>query len=164
MRGIHRGPVNSPHKWPVTRKMFRFDDVIMVKEGGVLSLQTPWLTCTLYGYIMTNIPISQIPQNTGTIFHNLQFRTKICTFLPPWMAYFGIWDCYIVGFVGLVYSWFSQTKLSNIGIAPITQNVTKWPENTFNYHHYPFTCIVGLLARNYGIYTEIEAMGLWMIS
>ena len=27
--GIHRGPVNSPNKWPVTRKMFPFDDVIM---------------------------------------------------------------------------------------------------------------------------------------
>ena len=29
VRGIHRGQVNSPHKWPVTRKMFPFDDVIM---------------------------------------------------------------------------------------------------------------------------------------
>ena len=29
VRGIHRGPVNSPHKWSVTRKMFPFDDVIM---------------------------------------------------------------------------------------------------------------------------------------
>ena len=28
--GIHRGPVNFPHKWPVTRKMFPFDDVIML--------------------------------------------------------------------------------------------------------------------------------------
>ena len=28
-RGIHRGPVNSSQKWPVTRKMFLFDDVIM---------------------------------------------------------------------------------------------------------------------------------------
>ena len=27
--GIHRGPMNSPHKWPVTRKMFPFDDVII---------------------------------------------------------------------------------------------------------------------------------------
>ena len=27
--GIHRGPVNSSHKWPVTRKMFPFDDVNM---------------------------------------------------------------------------------------------------------------------------------------
>ena len=31
VRGIHRGPVNSPHKWPVTRKMFPFDDVIMLQ-------------------------------------------------------------------------------------------------------------------------------------
>ena len=30
VRGIHRSPVNSPHKGPVTRKMFPFDDVIMV--------------------------------------------------------------------------------------------------------------------------------------
>ena len=29
VQGIRRGPVNSPHKWPVTRKMFLFDDVIM---------------------------------------------------------------------------------------------------------------------------------------
>ena len=28
-RLFRRGPVNSPHKWPVTRKMFPFDDVIM---------------------------------------------------------------------------------------------------------------------------------------
>ena len=31
VRGIHRGPVNSPHKWPVTRKMFPFDVVIMIR-------------------------------------------------------------------------------------------------------------------------------------
>ena len=30
MRGIHRRPVNSPHKWPVTRKMFPCNDVILV--------------------------------------------------------------------------------------------------------------------------------------
>ena len=30
--GIHPGPVNSPHKWPVTRKMFPFDDVIMQRD------------------------------------------------------------------------------------------------------------------------------------
>ena len=29
---IHRGPVNFPHKGTVTRKMFPFDDVIMVKH------------------------------------------------------------------------------------------------------------------------------------
>ena len=32
--GIHRRPVNSPHKWPVTRKMFPFDDVIMTSPAA----------------------------------------------------------------------------------------------------------------------------------
>ena len=32
VREIHRWPVDSPHKWPVTRKMFPFDDVIMDTE------------------------------------------------------------------------------------------------------------------------------------
>ena len=30
VRWIHRWPVNSPHKWPVTRKKFPFDDVIVL--------------------------------------------------------------------------------------------------------------------------------------
>ena len=33
--GIHGGPVNSPHKWSVTRKMFPFDDVIMLDNLGI---------------------------------------------------------------------------------------------------------------------------------
>ena len=32
VQGIHRWPVNSPHKGPVTRKMFPFDHVIMTCE------------------------------------------------------------------------------------------------------------------------------------
>ena len=28
-QGIHRWPGNSPHKWPLARKMFPFDDIIM---------------------------------------------------------------------------------------------------------------------------------------
>ena len=34
--GNQRGPVNSPHKWPVTRKMFPFDDVIMSSQLSVI--------------------------------------------------------------------------------------------------------------------------------
>ena len=40
LRGIHRWPVNSPHKGPVTRKIFPFDYVIMRHRsllGGLLS-------------------------------------------------------------------------------------------------------------------------------
>ena len=32
VRGIHRWPVKSPHKWPVTRKMFPFIDAIMLQD------------------------------------------------------------------------------------------------------------------------------------
>ena len=35
VRGIHRWPVNSPHKGPVTWKMFPFDDVIMMHKCSV---------------------------------------------------------------------------------------------------------------------------------
>ena len=47
VRGIHRRPVNSPHKGPVTRKMFPFNDVIMTRwcwqyAVGARS-QFPWM-------------------------------------------------------------------------------------------------------------------------
>ena len=35
VRGIHRRPVNAPHKGPVTRKMFPFDDVIMKCQSRI---------------------------------------------------------------------------------------------------------------------------------
>ena len=53
VQGIHRKPANSPHKWPVTRKMFPFDDVIMRRRSWfmpwhyytnlvLISIQTGW--------------------------------------------------------------------------------------------------------------------------
>ena len=47
VRGIHRGPVNSPHKWPVTRKMSPFDDVIMVFGWCGLPGEWIWTTCDM---------------------------------------------------------------------------------------------------------------------
>ena len=41
--GNSSGPVNSPHKWPVTRKMFPFDDVIMPP--------VVWRFCVKRGYL-----------------------------------------------------------------------------------------------------------------
>ena len=34
VRGIHRGPVNSQHKWQVARKMFPYYDVIMLVKAA----------------------------------------------------------------------------------------------------------------------------------
>ena len=47
VRGIHRGPVNSPHKWPVTRKMSPFDDVIMLCR--ILKIYSFWKTVSCHG-------------------------------------------------------------------------------------------------------------------
>ena len=42
VRGIYRWAVNSPHKWPVTRNILPFDDVIMLGWGireGTLAVE-----------------------------------------------------------------------------------------------------------------------------
>ena len=50
---IHRGPVNSPHKWPVTRKVFPFDDVIMMTQFAHI-YQSLCCRCTYYKYSNSN--------------------------------------------------------------------------------------------------------------
>ena len=47
VRGIHRWPVNSPHKGPVTRKIFPFYDVIMFLQWRKSSV----ILCMVYSCI-----------------------------------------------------------------------------------------------------------------
>ena len=56
--GIHRWPVNSPHKWPVTRKMFPYDNVIMCKCIPLMTLHTTppllnvtWTPLSTFSYL-----------------------------------------------------------------------------------------------------------------
>ena len=61
--GIHRWPVNSPHKRPVMRKMFPLDDVIMT------------------GHVITR-PLDvadEISQNPGWYFFRIYFRPGMMT-------------------------------------------------------------------------------------
>ena len=72
VRRIHRGPVNSPHKWPVTRKMFPFDDVIMdymgrVDEGTVSAVQ--------HGYVIPRWFLLIYSQQT---FHTTDISGIVC--------------------------------------------------------------------------------------
>ena len=60
VRGIHRWPVNSPHKGPVTRKMFPFEDVIMY--GYVKSSQ--WIyTHIIWDHFTGTGEIIRLPQD-----------------------------------------------------------------------------------------------------
>ena len=53
--GTHRGPVNSPHKGPVTRKMFPFDDVILcVGKTGHYWFRWPFRP--FYLHVLTSTP------------------------------------------------------------------------------------------------------------
>ena len=49
--GLYAGnspvPVNSPHKWPVTRKIFPFDDVIMHQLKMIHGFYSPNRTCMI---------------------------------------------------------------------------------------------------------------------
>ena len=45
VRGIHRGPVNSPQKVPETRKTFPFDDVIKTFYHFVQASERPYPNC-----------------------------------------------------------------------------------------------------------------------
>ena len=66
MWGIHRSPVNSPHKGPVTRKMFQFDDVIMRK----MLYYTQW--CAVIGIA---IPYDKIHDRANAIVIILHFAS-----------------------------------------------------------------------------------------
>ena len=86
-RGIHRWPVNSPHIGPVTRKLFRFDDVIMTLLEYLLANQ-----CTLDHFAGTNKPFKKkhyfltFSQNhTETHIYNLikKSRNSIALALQP---------------------------------------------------------------------------------
>ena len=56
--GIHRWPVNSPHKGPVKRKMFPFDDVIM--EISVAPHRSHRILSLISGIRRNLIEVSQV--------------------------------------------------------------------------------------------------------
>ena len=62
VRGIHRWPVNLPHKEPVTRKMFPFDDIIMARteQGDAQRENTTKVTSSLIGQYLVEHSIRHI--------------------------------------------------------------------------------------------------------
>ena len=57
VRGIHLWPVKFPHKWPVTRKMFPFDDVIMRKSKFRRFTSLPLRTITPFSYAVNSMDV-----------------------------------------------------------------------------------------------------------
>ena len=90
MGGIHRWPVDSLHKGPVTRKMFPFDDVIMGDRNQWESLNTCMIPSVRHGYIRPRftLPVSEWLLTLYVLF--FQWKHKhVFTFyviLPHWHA------------------------------------------------------------------------------
>ena len=75
--GNSPGPVNSPHKWPITRKMFPFNDVIMywLCKGRIsfFSMQQGFI------YLRHLWQINSIFAQSNSAFRGLTFVIKLGT-------------------------------------------------------------------------------------
>ena len=80
--GIHQWPVNSQHKWPVTQKMFPFDDVIMCSI--IMWLPCPvYITVAFHGLwdgIINSYPLNKMATISQTSYSNAFSWMKICWF------------------------------------------------------------------------------------
>ena len=75
VRGIHRGPVNSPHKWPITRKMFPFDVIMLC----ALLLSLPFCMECL---VIIDHVINDPPFNIETVFTGILISPNLCNWNP----------------------------------------------------------------------------------
>ena len=86
-RGIHRWPLNSPCKWPVTQKMFPFDDIIMDSphKETVMEKAFPVPERSSWQYVGTD-PGSLVPIRrqaiTWTNGHQYRFISSIMLSIP----------------------------------------------------------------------------------
>ena len=111
--GIPRGPVNSPHKWPVTRKMFPFHDVIMISRRDVarlceiFSVELGRTSVLFYGrqnvrlgsvpiqWHHMSIVISQTASNSTRLFNSLLRTTLKKKIKAPHYWHFVVYICCI---------------------------------------------------------------------
>ena len=119
----HSEPVNSPHKWPVTRKMFPFDDVIMITgqptmwsnshlfHSCVLPYANACYIATCYkatqwtAYTSPTRYLSHIPQCTFPISHNAPFlKQKSAQLCANMLQNGALFTWCIVGFAKWEYS------------------------------------------------------------
>ena len=85
VRESHRGPMNSPHKWPVTRKMFPFDDVSM--------------TSTKMMTVCRSTDTEGGSQNGGQFLDYLSIEfpcPKVCVFWSEFYDVLFVWVLFII--------------------------------------------------------------------
>ena len=117
VRGIHRWPVNSPHKGPVMRKIFPFDDVIMHGQyhNAILHTAQQWYWAHCWVNIKKPHPdgwAMVTKKDTDLTFE----LTKYTNTSPSWASY----GVSIVNISDKIYS-------VTMGLNSIVVGVTSWP-------------------------------------
>ena len=102
VRGIHRWPVNSPHKGPVKQKMFPFDDVIKVQNNTLTALGSMKFPATRIRsgqaalvpseWMDTGVYIEMHSNNKEVTFNNCSTNMAVWYHLD----YFSIMNCSIL--------------------------------------------------------------------
>ena len=98
VRGIHWWPVNSPLKGPVTRKMFRFDDVIMLSLQQMTAMFSSWQKA----FLPANIHHSWLHAMSWIL-------TNYSTFQRRCGINFTLWQTFLI-----LIQTFTYCKISNI--------------------------------------------------
>ena len=75
--GNSTGPVNSPHKGPVTRKMFPFDDVIMIGTDSASEVTGRIWVYTSHESMKNN----NITTTSKVVIYSMGYAVHICTWL-----------------------------------------------------------------------------------
>ena len=122
VRGIHRWSVNSPYKRPVTRKMFPFDDIIMVFKHYDLTLgflRTVSKTIELIGFFWRHgccCILCLIARLVGPTWGpSGAGRTQVAPCWPHELCYLGLFDDWSASHLSspLIPRWpFSLRKLT----------------------------------------------------
>ena len=112
VRGIHRGQVNSPHKWPVTRKLLPFDDVIM---------QSRWCGGT---FVIKHFRYMHSDLNMDAMVNTYGYQPNGCTFAMP-----------LVGLVMASAFMFIKSCITFSAI-PFRGNIFEFPKMSYIKHQH----------------------------
>ena len=86
VRRIHQWPVNSPHKWPVTRKMCPLDDVIMTQSGakqpaGLIVIKKAVRDINWWPYQTIGVCVGGLNQKKYMIIVAYKIMRRVCNIL-----------------------------------------------------------------------------------
>ena len=136
--GIHRGPVNSLHKWPVTWKMFPFHDVILVsilKENNGAIKRLDWIMPELHLFLVLypstplSLPLSldtvyskQIPYRLTEDWHTMRLNGLKTDIIPFPINPLTTWQSFL------------KHVISFPDIVPYNCNISEWNLIYYNEH------------------------------